>query len=222
MMRKLILLVACAFVTLAWAVTDNGQKSAVVRSMGYGKLTPLPAAPQQQWTRVLKQPAFQRKSVRKVAADYKMPAQLYGLLVYSRKWPNGSGTGNYGVYSFTADKPNTMKAVAKDDIFAASGGAIYGPEGRFNVLNYTSLWGTIILDYDYYEYSTQYWDMLQHVHKDDITRLMSSTGVYDPTTKTYYAVMYTEDMSHQVFGTLDYASNTRNVICQMPDAQSDV
>ena len=218
-MKKCFFLLACVVAMLTGVVSAKAQSSAVVRTMGQAELKTLPETPRQLLPRDFKMQKQLRRDVRRVAADYKMPAQIYGLMVYSTKWPNGSGAGRYGVYTFTADKPNTMTAVIKDDLFAASGGAVYA-NGRLNVLNYTSLWGTIILDYDYYQYATQYWDELQHVHSDDITRLMSAAAVYDPASEKYYAVMYTEDMAHQVFGTLDYATNSRQVIRQLTDAEN--
>ncbi|MCR4604272.1 MAG: choice-of-anchor J domain-containing protein [Prevotella sp.] len=196
------------------------SSSAVVTTMDRGDLRPLQESPQQpQQMLNMKRRLVEQKQVRRVADDYKMPAQIYGLLVYSRTWPNGSGTGKFGVYTFTADNPNGIQAVVKNDDMAASGGAIYA-NGRYHILNYESLWGTIILSYDYLQYSTQYWDLLQHVHQDDVTRLMSVAGVYDPTTENYYAIMYTDDMQHQVFGTLDYAQNSRQVIRQLPDTEN--
>ena len=217
-MKKSLLFFICVIMTMAWSLPVSAQQRAVVRTMAHDHLTPLPSYPGAFQPTVSKSPVRQHR-VPVVAADYKMPAQLYGLMVYSTRWAGGSGKGNYGVYRFTADKPNTMTAVVKDDAFAASGGAIYA-NGRLDVLNYTSLWGTIILDYDRYQYSTQYWDLLQHDHQDDVTRLMSSTGAYDPATGKCYAVMYTEDMNHQVLGTLDYDQNSRQVIRQLPDAEN--
>ena len=223
---KRLRIFACAIALMTWAVAGvaqapsaQSQRKAVVRSMGNDVLRPLPTVNFHTLPQTARKDlrTNARRAPRRVEADYKMPAQIYGLMVYSSKWPNGNGQGNFGVYRFTADKPNVMTAVVKDDAFAASGGAIYA-NGKMNVLNYSSLWGTIILDYDYYQYSTQYWDLLQHVHQDDVTRLMSATGAFDPVTQKYYAIMYTDDMAHQVFGTLDYEQNSRQVIYQLPDA----
>lgn len=203
-----------------WAAMKNSKqtKSAVVRPMGYSELTQLTQSPFSLTRRAASRTDVKKLSreVPTVGADYKMPAQIYGLLVYANNWPNNSGTGRFGVYTFTADKPSEVTAVVKNDLFAASGGAIYA-NGQLNVLNYSALWGSIILDYDYYQYSTQYWDELQHVHADDITRLMSVCGCYDAETGKYFAVMYTEDMAHQVFGTLDYGRNSRSVIYEYAD-----
>lgn len=218
-MKKTLLFALALLWALTQSLTVGAQSSAVVRTMGQAELKPLPETPRQLLPRNFQAQKQLRREVRRVDADYKMPAQIYGLMVYSTKWPGGSGTGRYGVYTFTADKPNTMTAVVKDDLFAASGGAVYA-NGRLNVLNFTSLWGTIILDYDYYEYATQYWDELQHVHGDGVTRLMSAAAAYDPATENYYAAMYTDDMAHQVFGTLDYATNSRQVIRQLTDAEN--
>ena len=225
-MKKLMRISVCAIVVMTWTLmvaaqtaTRNSGQSAVVRSMGNDLIRPLPTVQLHKLPAVRPMRDNSRRSIRRVAADYKMPAQIYGLMVYSKKWPNGSGAGNFGVYTFTAENPNVMTSLIKDDAFAASGGATYA-NGHLKVLNYSSLWGTIILDYDYYDYSTQYWDLLQHVHQEDVTRLMSACSAYDPTTGKYYAVMYTEDMSHQVFGTLDYDQNSRQVIYQLPDAQN--
>lgn len=215
-MKKLILMTACLTVMLvstmsATAQNTTNQKTAIVRTMGHNALTPLPPSP----VNLLPQAAPTRKqmpsNIPVVAADYKMPAQIYGLLVYSSAWTNGSGKGKYGVYTFTADKPNSMTAAIRDDAFAANGGAIYA-NGKLNVLNYTDLWGVVILDYDYYQYSTQYWDLLQHVHEDDVTRLMSACGGFDATNGKYYAIMYSDDMSSQMFGTIDYAHNSRTIL----------
>lgn len=202
-----------------WAAMKNNtqEKSAVVRPMGYGSLTPVPESG------VLHKPfatrRMQKKAVPTVSADYKMPAQIFGLPVYSNKWSNGNGSGSYGVYTFTADKPGSAKAVVKNDAFAANGGATYA-NGRLHVLNYETLWGLYILSYDYYAFSTQYWDELTHNHVDDVTRLMSACSGYDQASGQYYAIMYTEDNAHQVFGTLDYQKNTRKVIRQLDDAEN--
>lgn len=213
-MKKHFVIALCTIAMMVWAMNASAQEKsegadsksptavwpAVVRTQCHNLITP-------------------QHTVKRVPQDYTMPAQVYGLLAYSKKWPNGNGAGNYGVYTFTADKPNTMKAVVKGDAFAASGGAIYAP-GRLHVLNFESLWGTIILNYDYYHYSTQYWDELEHVHADDVTRLMSATGVYDATTGSYYAAMYNESMDRQVFGTLDYSTNSRKVIRELPENEN--
>lgn len=200
------------------AMKDKNQKpSAIVRPMGYTDLRPVAA------TAVLPTPFASRtkpkKAIPTVGADYKMPAQIYGLPVYSNKWSNGNGSGSYGVYTFTADKPGSAKAVVKDDVFAASGGATFA-NGHLHVLDYETLWGIYILSYDYYEYSTQYWDQLSHAHADDVTRLMSACSGYDQATGQFYAVMYTEDNAHQVFGTLDYGKNSRKVIRQLNDDEN--
>ena len=193
---------------------ESKKKTAVVTARGYSMLTPVAQ------TTTLGQPFASRKVqpqpalVPMVGADYTMPAQIYGLPVYSNKWNNGDGTGQYGVYTFTADAPASAKVVLKSDVFKANGGAMYA-NGRLNVLNYTTFWGSYILDHDWYEYSTQYWDLLQHRRgegDDAVTRLMSACGGYDQATGQYYAIMYTDDMSQQVFGTLDYQKNTRKVI----------
>ena len=205
-------------VMMIWAGVAFAQ-DAVVRTMGQATLRPLPATPQGKLTMIPAKGRLLNKQVKRVAQDYKMPAQIYGLMVYSSTWPGGKGNGRFGVYSFAADAPNNMSAVMKSDNMAASGGAIYG-KGRLNILNYEALWGSIILNYDYFEYSTQYWDLLQHVHQDDVTRLMSAAGVYDPTTDQYFAIMYTDDMQHQVFGTLNYENNSRQVIRQLADNQN--
>lgn len=204
-----------------WKTMQERKHTAVVTTRAQADVKPLAPAPET----LLDQPfkvensSHQKHFIPTVSADYKMPAQVYGILAYSNKWPNGSGKGQYGVYTFTADKPGTSTAVVKDDLFAANGGAIFG-EGKYNVLNYTAFWGTIILDYDYYQYDTYYWDQLKNVHAEDVTRLMSACGSYDPATGQYYAIMYTEDMKAQVFGTLDYGKNSRQIICQLDSANN--
>ena len=40
-------------------------------------------------------------------------------------------------------------------------------------------------------------------------------GDYDSTTGKVYALMYSDNLENQVFGTLDYASNTRTIIKQL-------
>ena len=198
------------------------EKTALVRPMGYSLLTPVAKTADQMLSQPFKMQKRQAPAIPMAAADYKMPAQIYGVIAYSNKWANGNGTGNFGVYTFTADNPASAKAVVKNDNFKATGGAIYA-NGKLNVLNYTDLWGLVILDHDWYEYSTQYWDLLQHRRGEGdnaVTRLMSACGCYDEATGQYFAIMYTDDMQNQVFGTLDYAKNTRKIIKQLNDNEN--
>ncbi|MBO4485540.1 MAG: choice-of-anchor J domain-containing protein [Prevotella sp.] len=198
------------------------EKTAVVRPMGYSLLTPVAKTADQMLPQPFKVQKRQASAIPMAAADYKMPAQIYGVIAYSNKWANGNGAGNFGVYTFTADNPASAKAVVKNDNFKATGGALYA-NGKLNVLNYTDLWGMVILDHDWYEYSTQYWDLLQHRYGEGdnaVTRLMSACGSYDEATGQFYAIMYTDDMQHQVFGTLDYAKNTRKIIKQLDESEN--
>ena len=198
------------------------EKTAVVRPMGYSLLTPVAKTADQMLPQPFKVQKRQAPAIPMAAADYKMPAQIYGVIAYSNKWANGNGAGNFGVYTFTADNPASAKAVVKNDNFKATGGALYA-NGKLNVLNYTDLWGMVILDHDWYEYSTQYWDLLQHRYGEGdnaVTRLMSACGSYDEATGQFYAIMYTDDMQHQVFGTLDYAKNTRKIIKQLDESEN--
>ena len=198
------------------------EKTALVRPMGYSLLTPVAQTAGLDVPQPFKTQKRQAPAIPMVEADYTMPAQVYGLLVYSDKWANGSGTGNFGVYTFTADNPGSVKSVIKSDDMKANGGALYA-NGRLNVLNYSNLWGMVILDHDWYEYSIQYWDLLQHRHGDGdnaVTRLMSACGGYDQATGQYFAIMYTDDMKAQVFGTLDYSKNTRKIIKQLDESEN--
>ena len=198
------------------------EKTAVVRPMGYSLLTPVAKTADQMLPQPFKVQKRQAPAIPMAAADYKIPAQIYGVIAYSNKWANGNGAGNFGVYTFTADNPASAKAVVKNDNFKATGGALYA-NGKLNVLNYTDLWGMVILDHDWYEYSTQYWDLLQHRYGEGdnaVTRLMSACGSYDEATGQFYAIMYTDDMQHQVFGTLDYAKNTRKIIKQLDESEN--
>ena len=198
------------------------EKTALVRPMGYSLLTPVAQTAGLDVPQPFKTQKRQAPAIPMVGADYTMPAQVYGLLVYSDKWANGSGTGNFGVYTFTADNPGSVKNVIKSDDMKANGGALYA-NGRLNVLNYSDLWGMVILDHDWYEYSIQYWDLLQHRHGDGdnaVTRLMSACGGYDQATGQYFAIMYTDDMKAQVFGTLDYSKNTRKIIKQLDESEN--
>lgn len=128
------------------------EKTALVRPMGYSLLTPVAQTAGLDVPQPFKTQKRQAPAIPMVEADYTMPAQVYGLLVYSDKWANGSGTGNFGVYTFTADNPGSVKSVIKSDDMKANGGALYA-NGRLNVLNYSDLWGMVILDHDWYEYS---------------------------------------------------------------------
>ncbi|MCR5131435.1 MAG: choice-of-anchor J domain-containing protein [Prevotella sp.] len=199
-----------------WAAMQAKSKEGLkgVRSLATRDIVPLRQTPQtvMQLGKAFELSKRHEKPIRMVpAADYKLPAKFYGALVYSSTWPGGSGTGKFGIYTFTADAPNDMTAVVKNDVFQSSSGAIYA-NGMFNIIS-ASVWYSLVLSYDYYQYDTYDWKQVKHVNGTE-TRLMVADGDYDPATGNTYAIMYSDDMQYQVFGTLDYESNSRQIIKQ--------
>ena len=141
------------------------------------------------------------------AKEYKLPAEIYGLMIYS-----GASSNYYGIYKMDGTSDVTPTAVLKGEVFNANGGGVYA-NGRYHFINY-SAWYSLIMSYDYYQYDTEDWTQKQHVNGSE-THLMIVDGDYDSTTDKVYALMYTDDLNYQVFGTLDYESNTRTVIKQL-------
>ena len=190
-----------------------------VQSLATRDLTPLRPTPQPilRLGKGFELNQQRQKPMRMAAADYKLPARFYGALVYSNTWAGGDGTGKFGIYTFTADNPNDMKAVVKNDIFQSSSGAVYA-NGMFNIIR-ASVWYSLVLDYDYYQYDTYDWTQVAHVRGDE-TRLMAADGDYDPVSGNTYAMMYSDDMQSFVFGTVDYPNNSRSIIRQYDNSVS--
>ena len=196
---------------------DRLQKShevspALMRPRGYHEFTPLSSLDE----KVIPQP-FELPDPDPIpdieVSDGKMPTVIYGMLVYSSDWPNQNGKGRFGVYSFEANETTTVNAVAKNDIFNANGGGVYA-NGKYNFINY-SLWGgMIVTSYDYYQYDTYDWKQTQHISGTE-TKLMMVDGDYDPATGRVYGLMYTDDLQKQVFGVVDYSTNSRQVIKEL-------
>ena len=196
---------------------DRLQKShevspALMRPRGYHEFTPLSSFDE----KVIPQP-FELPDPDPIpdieVSDDKMPTVIYGMLVYSSDWPNQNGKGRFGVYSFEANETTTVNAVAKNDIFNANGGGVYA-NGKYNFINY-SLWGgMIVTSYDYYQYDTYDWKQTQHISGTE-TKLMMVDGDYDPATGRVYGLMYTDDLQKQVFGVVDYSTNSRQVIKEL-------
>ena len=193
---------------------QQNQKSALVTRQGEGLLRPL---------HVVTDPTRETQSARQLVSsdatapaerptlEAAMPTEICGMLVYSTTW-NGNGSGKYGVYSFKADDSSTLTALKKDDLFNVNGGGIY-ENGRYHVVSY-SAWYSLILSYSYYQFDTEDWKTLQQVSGTE-THTMIVDGDYDASTGNLYAIMYSDNLQSQVFGTVDYATNSRKIICNL-------
>ena len=184
------------------------QHDAVVRTLGQSGLQSVFKAPNKDISAVFpRYPFHSAPTFRLGAKEYKLPAEIYGLMVY-----NSASSNYYGIYKMEGTNNATPTAVLKGNTFNANGGGVYA-KGKYNFINYSS-WYSLIMSYDYYQYDTEDWTELQHVNGTE-THLMIVDGDYDSTTDKVYAFMYSDDLNSQVFGTLDYEKNTRTIIKQL-------
>lgn len=175
----------------------------LVHPIGYSTLTPLTSLNPQRHPIATAQATPVR-----VSQAGKLPVTIYGSLVYTSQ----SQAGYYGIYSISGTT-GAVNMVRKDDVFNFNGGAIYA-DGKYNFINY-SAFGTWIMSYDWYQYSTEDWTQLNHVSVSDATHCMIVDGDHDATTGTNYAIAYNDRLDTQVFSTIDYESNTRSIIATL-------
>ena len=67
------------------------------------------------------------------AKEYKLPAEIYGLMIYS-----GASSNYYGIYMMDGTSDATPTAVLKGEVFNANGGGVYA-NGRYHFINYSAL-----------------------------------------------------------------------------------
>ncbi len=184
------------------------QRDAVVRTLGQSGLQSVFKTPNKDISAVFpRYPFHSAPTFRLGVKEYKLPAEIYGLMVY-----NGASSNYYGIYKMEGTSNATPSAVLKGETFNANGGGVYA-NGKYNFINY-SAWYSLIMSYDYYQYDTEDWTQRQHISGSE-THLMIVDGDYDSTTGKVYALMYSDNLENQVFGTLDYTSNTRTIIKQL-------
>jgi len=189
---------------------EHQPQNAVVHTLGFHQLTPLNEIGGKAPQKITKPSATTSKLP--AAATSKIPLKVYGTLVYSATWPNANGQGFYGVYSITPSVQNSITPVVKNSVFNFNGGAIYS-NGLYNFLSYKAFY-SYIMGYDYYQYDIHGWQQTKHVN-GTTTHCMIVDGDYDATTGTNYAIMYDDKLQSEVFGTLDYTTNTREIIAPL-------
>lgn len=175
----------------------------LVHPMGYSTLTPLTNLNPQRHPVATAQATPVR-----VAQAGKLPVTIYGSLVYTSQ----TNSGFYGIYGIDA-ATGAISDVHRDNTFNFNGGGIYA-DGKYNFINYSAFLAWIY-NYDWYQYDTEDWTQLRHVNSSNGTHCMIVDGDHDATTGVNYAIAYNDNLDTQVFSTVDYENNTRNIIATL-------
>lgn len=190
-----------------WQLSQQRQPDKLIHTQGYYLLKPLTQIKTAKAEKAQKRPVLSqtRKTANtSVTKAGKLPVNIYGTLVYTSQ----GMSGRYGIYSISGTD-GTITAVHKDNAFNFNGGAIYD-NGKYNFINYTVYW-SYIFSYDYYQYNTEDWSQAQHVSGSE-THCMVVDGDHNNADGKNYAIMYTDGLDKQVFGTVDYEKNSRTII----------
>lgn len=99
--------------------------------------------------------------------------------------------------------------------FSATGGSVFFDD-KFHTLQYGLMFGVPFCSY--YAYDVKTWELAEYKDVEDFS-MMSISSAYDPTTGDVYGCFYSEKLDGTMtFGTVNYTTLTREVICDLDKA----
>ena len=139
------------------------------------------------------------------AAGERLPA-LAGSVTVADSWPYEEPP--IGVYALpeAAGKNFTLLAEGPD---ATGGGVVIGD--KYYCTNYYNFSGYLYANVDCYDMST--WERLSH--RDGESGLIALDVALDPTDNNVYGFFYNDNVTGYEFGTINYETLTRTVICDL-------
>lgn len=144
------------------------------------------------------------KSVAAAAAG-RLPV-MAGSVTTAESWPYDNPP--IGMYSLPGAPGESFKLLGEGPDATGGGVAI---DGKYYCVNYYTLGGYAIANV--YCYDMETWQQLSK--GDGQTGLIATDVALDPTTGTVYGFFYNDDMTGYEFGTVNYESYIRTMICPL-------
>lgn len=191
--------------TLLLAINISAQAQMRERGFKASRMWQTKTAPQKGAVKIPKTNISLSRHEKKPLYASASGTVIYGDVVYSSAWTDGSA---YGVYSFPAQANTTLTELATDNyLLNASGGAIY-QNGVYHVLTAIRS-GQDITGINYYALETDSWS---EINESELSADFTSADMaVDPLSRKIYG-SFANDKGGSCLATVDFDSFRKNVI----------